>query len=95
LINRYFHHAQFFIDVKQKKKQSMQIFNVYLNNLKSQLISYIKAQRVTHFFYQAQIEAEIDFDQLSRLVNHKKKMTDLDLAIEEQSKKNDRRSNNA
>ncbi len=49
-INRHFHYAQFFIDVKQKKKQLMQTFDVYLNNFESQLISYIEAQRITHLF---------------------------------------------
>jgi hypothetical protein len=35
LVNRHFHHAQFFSNAKQKKKQSMQTFDAFLNNLES------------------------------------------------------------
>jgi Ni,Fe-hydrogenase I large subunit len=50
LINRHFHHAQLFSNAKQKKKQSMQAFDVFLNNLENQLISYIEKQRIIHLF---------------------------------------------
>ncbi len=49
-INRHLHHAQFFSNAKQEKKQSMQAFDVFLNNLESQLTSYIEKQRITHLF---------------------------------------------
>ncbi len=49
-VNRHFHHAQFFSNAKQKKKQSMQVFDAFLNNLESQLISYIEKQRIIHLF---------------------------------------------
>ncbi len=49
-INRHFHHAQFFSNAKQKKKQSMQIFDVFLNNLENQLTSYIEKQRIIYLF---------------------------------------------
>jgi hypothetical protein len=42
-INRHFYHAQFFSNAKQKKKQSMQVFDAFLNNLESQLTSYTKS----------------------------------------------------
>ncbi len=50
MINRHFHHAQFFSNAKQKKKQSMQIFDVFLNNLENQLTSYIEKQRIIYLF---------------------------------------------
>jgi hypothetical protein len=50
LINRHLHHAQFFSNAKQEKKQSMQVFDAFLNSLESQLISYIEKQRITHLF---------------------------------------------
>ncbi len=49
-INHHFHHAQFFSNAKQDKKQSMQAFDVFLNNFESQLTSYIKKQRIIHLF---------------------------------------------
>jgi hypothetical protein len=49
-INRHLHHAQLFSNAKQKKKQSMQAFNAFLNNLENQLTSYIEKQRITHLF---------------------------------------------
>ncbi len=49
-INRHFHHAQFFSNAKQEKKQSMQAFDVFLNNLESQLTLYIEEQRIIHLF---------------------------------------------
>jgi hypothetical protein len=50
LINRYFHHAQYFSNAKQEKKQSMQVFDAFLNNLESQLILYIQKQRIINLF---------------------------------------------
>jgi hypothetical protein len=47
LINRHLHHAQLFSNAKQKEKQSMQAFDAFLNNLESQLTSYIEKQRIT------------------------------------------------
>jgi hypothetical protein len=49
-INRHLHHAKFFSNAKQEKKQSMQVFDAFLNNLESQLILYIEKQRITHLF---------------------------------------------
>jgi hypothetical protein len=49
-IKRHFHHAQFFSNAKQEKTQSMQVFNAFLNNLESQLTSYIEKQRIIHLF---------------------------------------------
>ncbi len=50
LINCQFHHAQLFIDAKQEKKQSMQIFEIYLSDFENQLISYNEIQRVIYLF---------------------------------------------
>jgi hypothetical protein len=41
LVNRHFHYAQLFSNAKQEKKQSMQAFDAFLNNLENQLILYI------------------------------------------------------
>ncbi len=41
-VNRHLHHAQLFSNAKQEEKQSMQIFDAFLNNLENQLISYIE-----------------------------------------------------
>jgi hypothetical protein len=49
-INRHLHHAQFFSNAKQREKQSMQAFDAFLNNLESQLTSYIEKQRIIHLF---------------------------------------------
>jgi hypothetical protein len=49
-VNRHLHHAQFFSNAKQKKKQSMQAFDAFLNSLESQLTSYIEKQRIIHLF---------------------------------------------
>jgi hypothetical protein len=49
-INRYFHHAQFFSNTKQEKKQLMQVFDAFLNNLENQLTLYIEEQRIIHLF---------------------------------------------
>jgi hypothetical protein len=49
-VNRHLHHAQFFSNAKQKEKQSMQAFDAFLNNLESQLTSYIEKQRIIHLF---------------------------------------------
>ncbi len=50
LINRHLHYTQLFSNAKQKKKQSMQAFDTFLNNLESQLTSYIEKQRIIHLF---------------------------------------------
>jgi hypothetical protein len=49
-VNRHLHHAQFFSNAKQEKKQSMQAFDAFLNNLENQLTSYIEKQRIIHLF---------------------------------------------
>ncbi len=49
-VNRHFHHAQFFSNAKQEKKQSMQTFDAFLSNFESQLTSYIEKQRIIHLF---------------------------------------------
>ncbi len=49
-INRYLYYAQFFSNAKQEEKQSMQIFDAFLNNLESLLILYIEKQRIIHLF---------------------------------------------
>ncbi len=49
-INRHLHHAQLFSNAKQEKKQSMQAFDAFLNNLESQLTLYIEKQRIIHLF---------------------------------------------
>jgi hypothetical protein len=49
-INRHLHHAQLFSNAKQEKKQSMQAFDAFLNNLESQLTSYIEKQRINYLF---------------------------------------------
>ncbi len=50
LVNRHLHHAQFFSNAKQEKKQSMQAFDAFLSSLESQLILYIEKQRIIHLF---------------------------------------------
>ncbi len=49
-INRHLHHVSFFSNAKQEKKQSMQAFDAFLNNLESQLTSYIEKQCIIHLF---------------------------------------------
>jgi hypothetical protein len=49
-VNRHLHHAQLFSNAKQEKKQSMQAFDAFLNNLENQLTSYIEKQRIIHLF---------------------------------------------
>ncbi len=50
LVNRHFYHAQFFSNAKQKKKQSMQTFDAFLNSFESQLTLYIEKQRIIYLF---------------------------------------------
>ena len=49
-MNRQFHQTQLYADAKQKKIQSVQNFDVYLNILKTHLFSYIEQQRIMNFF---------------------------------------------
>jgi hypothetical protein len=44
------------------------------------------------FFHQVQIEVEIDFDQLSKFVNHEKRIVDLNLSFKKQYEKIRRRN---
>jgi hypothetical protein len=73
-INRHLHHAQFFSNAKQKKKQSMQIFDVFLNNLENQLISYIEKQRIIHLFIKFRSKLRVALTNYQNLLIIKKEL---------------------
>jgi hypothetical protein len=99
LINRHFYHAQFFSNAKQRKKQSMQAFDVFLSNFENQLILYIKEQRIIHLFIKlrSKLRAALTNDQnlliikkellilTNRLKNNMKKTIDAQTTFDNRS----------
>jgi hypothetical protein len=99
LINHHFHHAQFFSNAKQEKKQSMQAFDAFLNNLKSQLTLYIEKQRIIYVFikFKSKLRTALTIYQnlliikkelltlTSRLKNNMKKTVDAQMTFDSRS----------
>jgi hypothetical protein len=73
-VNRHLHHAQLFSNAKQKKKQSMQTFDAFLNNLENQLISYIEKQRIIHLFIKLRSKLRAALTNYQNLLIIKKKL---------------------
>ncbi len=74
LVNRHLHHAQLFSNAKQKKKQSMQVFDAFLNSLESQLTSYIEEQRIIHLFIKLRSKLRAALTNYQNLFIIKKKL---------------------
>jgi hypothetical protein len=87
LVNRHFHHAQLFSNAKQKKKQSMQAFDAFLNNLESQLISYIEKQRIIHLFIKLKSKLRAALTNYQNLLIIKKKLLILTNRLKNNMKK--------
>jgi hypothetical protein len=73
-INRHLHHAQLFSNAKQKKKQSMQVFDAFLSNLENQLTSYIEKQRIIHLFIKLRSKLRAALTNYQDLLIIKKKL---------------------
>ncbi len=86
-VNRHFHHAQFFSNAKQKEKQSMQAFDAFLNNLESQLISYIEKQRIIHLFFKLKSKLRAALTNYQNLFIIKKKLLILTNRLKNNMKK--------
>jgi hypothetical protein len=86
-VNRYLHHAQFFSNAKQEKKQSMQIFNAFLNNLESQLTSYIEKQHIIHLFIKFRSKLRAALTNYQNLFIIKKKLLILTNRLKNNMKK--------
>jgi hypothetical protein len=87
LVNRHLHHAQLFSNAKQKKKQSMQAFDAFLNNLESQLTSYIKKQRIIHLFIKLRSKLRAALTYYQNLLIIKKKLLILTNRLKNNMKK--------
>jgi hypothetical protein len=87
LINHHFHYAQLFSNVKQKKKRSMQVFDVFLNNLESQLISFIEKQRIIHLFIKLKSKLRVALTNYQNLFIIKKKLLILTNRLKKNMKK--------
>ncbi len=86
-INRHFYHAQFFSNAKQEKKQSMQAFDAFLNNLESQLTSYIEKQRIIHLFIKFRSKLRIALTNYQNLLIIKKELLTLANRLKHNMKK--------
>jgi hypothetical protein len=86
-VNRHLHHAQFFSNAKQKKKQSMQVFDAFLNNLENQLISYIEKQRIIHLFIKFKSKLRVALTNYQNLLIIKKKLLTLTNRLKNNMKK--------
>jgi hypothetical protein len=86
-INRHFHHAQFFSNAKQKKKQSMQVFDAFLSNFESQLTSYIEKQRIIHLFIKLRSKLRAALTNYQNLFIIKKKLSILTNRLKNNMKK--------
>jgi hypothetical protein len=86
-VNRYLHHAQFFSNAKQKKKQSMQAFDAFLNNLESQLTSYIEKQRIIHLFIKLRSKLRAALTNYQNLLIIKKRLLILTNRLKNNMKK--------
>ncbi len=87
LVNRHLHHAQFFSNAKQEKKQSMQIFDAFLNSLESQLTSYIEKQRITHLFIKLKSKLRAALTNYQNLLIIKKELLTLTNRLKNNMKK--------
>jgi hypothetical protein len=87
LVNRHLHHAQFFSNAKQEEKQSMQAFDAFLNNLESQLISYIEKQRIIHLFIKLKSKLRAALTNYQNLLIIKKKLLILTNRLKNNMKK--------
>ncbi len=74
LVNRHFHHAQLFSNAKQEKKQSMQVFDAFLNSLENQLTSYIEKQRIIHLFIKLRSKLRVALTNYQNLLIIKKEL---------------------
>ncbi len=86
-INRHFHHAQFFSNAKQEKKQSMQVFDAFLNNLENQLTLYIEKQCITHLFIKLRSKLRVALTNYQNLFIIKKKLLILTNRLKNNMKK--------
>ncbi len=86
-VNRHLHHAQFFSNAKQKEKQSMQVFDAFLNNLESQLTSYIEKQRIIHLFIKLKSKLRAALTNYQNLFIIKKKLLILTNRLKNNMKK--------
>jgi hypothetical protein len=86
-INRHLHHAQFFSNAKQEKKQSMQAFDAFLNNLESQLTSYIEKQRIIHLFIKLRSKLRAALKNYQNLLITKKQLLTLASRLKNNMKK--------
>jgi hypothetical protein len=86
-INRHFHHAQFFSNAKQEKKQSMQVFDVFLNNLENQLTFYIEKQRIIHLFIKLRSKLRVALTNYQNLLIIKKELLILTNRLKNNMKK--------
>ncbi len=86
-VNRHLHHAQFFSNAKQEKKQSMQAFDAFLNNLESQLTSYIEKQRIIHLFIKLKSKLRAALTNYQNLLIIKKKLLILTNRLKNNMKK--------
>jgi hypothetical protein len=86
-INRHFHHAQFFSNAKQEKKQSMQAFDAFLNNFESQLILYIEKQRIIHLFIKLRSKLRAALTNYQNLLIIKKELLILTSRLKNNMKK--------
>ncbi len=73
-VNRHFYHAQVFSNAKQEEKQSMQVFDAFLNNLENQLILYIEKQRIIHLFIKLKSKLRAALTNYQNLFIIKKKL---------------------
>jgi hypothetical protein len=87
LVNRHLHHAQFFSNAKKKKKQSMQAFDVFLNNLESQLTSYIEKQCIIHLFIKLKSKLRVALTNYQNLFIIKKELLILTNRLKNNMKK--------
>ncbi len=82
-----FHHAQLFSNAKQEEKQSMQVFNAFLNNLENQLTSYIEKQRIIHLFIKLKSKLRVALTNYQNLFIIKKKLLILTNRLKNNMKK--------
>jgi hypothetical protein len=86
-VNRHFHHAQLFSNAKQEEKQTMQAFDVFLNNLENQLISYIEKQRIIYLFIKLKSKLRAALTNYQNLFINKKKLLILTNRLKNNMKK--------
>ncbi len=86
-VNRHFHHAQLFSNAKQEEKQSMQIFDAFLNSFENQLTSYIEKQRIIHLFIKLRSKLRAALTNYQNLLIIKKKLLILTNRLKNNMKK--------